>query len=196
MSDPDDVTGRPAVRAVQTRLMVAFADELPAEDRAAFVGAVRPATLDRAHRAFGLAWFPLEEHMHLCVELDRVIGPERFRLLMCDTFRRAMDTPMLHGMFGMMRRVSEDPVGTLLRNAARLYGYVTRDVGSMQHVPIGPGEGRVDLEGWPVAFDFEVWTIGTAGCIEGAILGLGASGTVERSRIDPRAGTASYAVRW
>lgn len=196
MSESDDVPGLPAVRAVQTRLMVVFADELPAEERARFVGAVRPATLDRAHRAFGLSWFPMAEHMHLCVELHRVIGPERFRQLMRDTFRRAMDTPMLHGMFGMMRRVSDDPVGTLLRNAARLYGYVTRDVGSVQHVALGAGEGRIELEGWPVAFAFEVWAVGVAGCIEGAILGLGASGTVELLRMDARTGAASFAVRW
>jgi hypothetical protein len=177
------------MRAVQTRQMVAFADKLPAEERMRFVGAVRPATLDRAHRTFGLAWFSMAEHMHLSVELHRVIGPQRFRRLMCDTFRRAMDTPMLHGMFGMMRRVSDDPVETLLR-------YVTRDVGSMQHVPLGTGQGRIDLQGWPAEFDLEVWAIGVAGCIEGAILGLGATGTVELLRMDARTGAAGFAVRW
>jgi hypothetical protein len=176
--------------------MVVFADELPAEERTRFVGAVRPATLDRAHRAFGLAWFSMAEHMHMSVELHRVIGPQRFRRLMRDTFRRALDTPMLHGMFGMMRRVSDDPVETLLRNAARLYGYVTRDVGSLQHVALGTGQGRIDLEGWPAEFDFEVWAIGVARCIEGAILGLGATGTVELLRMDARTGAAGFAVRW
>lgn len=201
MSDePITAPGRPAIRAVQTRLMVEFVAEGSGDELARFVAAVRPATLERARHSFALSWFPMDEHMHLCAGVHGVIGSDRFRGLMRDTFHRALETPMLRGVFAMMRRVADDPMTTLLRNAARLYGHVTRDVGSLEYVRAQGGQdtdARLEMTGWPERhFDIDVWTTGVVGCIEGAILGMHASATVTQERLDAAAGAASFRVRW
>lgn len=173
--------------------------DLPSALRDEVVARTRSGVLDRARESFGLAWFPMDDHMHVCGVVDEVIGTAEFRELFRRTFAAAMETAMLRGIFGMIRRVADDPGATLLRNAPRIYGYVTRGVGELVANVEGRGNGTIELRGWPSAqWDYELWLTGTWACIEGALIGvgLGASVDVTVELRDARRGFGIYRVRW
>ncbi len=194
-----DGTRAPAIRAVQTRTLVTLAAALPSELREAFVRRAGDEALQDASRRFALAWFPMAEHMRLCSALFDVVGRDRFLMMFRDTFQATIETPMLRGFFSMLRRMSDDSGAALLRNAPRIYSYVTRDAGKLRHLARGPGDGVVELHDWPSReFAYEVWVTGTQGCILGALRGAGLGDSVEVTVVDhnERAGFAAYQVRW
>jgi len=203
LDDDDDGRARrrgasPAIRAIQTRTLVESLPRLPPAQRERIASRASPSLLERARRSFAMAWFPMADHMNFCVVVDDVVGREAFVALQREAFASAIQTPMLRGIFGMLSRVSDDSVATLLRNAPRLYGHVTRDIGRLEVTGDGPGRATLELSGWPSElFDFDVWLVGTQACIDTALLGVGALGTtLELDQCVPERGFAIYRVRW
>jgi hypothetical protein len=198
-TEPRRAGGKPAIRAVQTRALVDLVAGLSTTQRNEVIARARPEVLERARRSFALAWFPMEEHMHVCGIVYDVVGGAEFRDLFRRTFAASMQTPMLRGIFGMIRRVADDPGATLLRNAPRIYDHMTRDVGELVAKVQDRGQGPIEMRGWPSSrWDFEVWLVGTLACIEGALIGVGLGATTQVTvelRDAPR-GFGIYRVRW
>jgi len=190
---------RPAIRAVQTRALVEMLTELSPSQRATVLERLRPDVLDRARRGFGLAWFPMADHMHFSDVVYEVVGRETFRELFGRAFETSMQTAVLRGIFEMIRRVADDPGATLMRNAPRIYAHVTRDVGELVAKVEGRGHGVVEMHGWPSSqWNYEVWLTGTQACIEGALhsVGLGASARVDVELRDEPNGSCVYRAQW
>lgn len=183
---------------MQTRTVVAALSGLPPAHHAAIVARASSVVLDRARGSFPLVWFPMADHMHICEIVYDVVGRDAFMDLLGEAFETAMRTPMLRGIFGLITRVSESPVATLLRNAPRLYSYVTRAVGTLEGQLDGPGSARLEVRGWPSAeFDFEVWLAGTEANVRTALHGIGATdATIEVEERAPEQGFGAYRVCW
>lgn len=166
---------------------------------AEFVAKSRPDVLERARTSFALTWIPMADHMHLCDVIYDIIGREAFVALFAQAFAATIQTPMLGGLFGMIRRMTSDPVVALLRNVPRLYHHITRDVGSVSASFPSATEGRLELRDYPAATHrFEVWLAGTEACIYGGIRGIDPSAVphVDITERDDTTGSGVYRVRW
>lgn len=165
----------------------------------AMVAACRPDVLERARSGFALAWFPMADHMHLCDVLYGIVGRAGFVALFRQAFATTIHTPMLGGLFGMIRRVSDDPVLPLLRNVPRLYHHITRDVGTMTAEFPGPKEARLQVHDYPAhVHRFDVWLAGTEACILGGISGVApdAMPVIAIEHQDDGRGCGVYRLRW
>lgn len=166
---------------------------------AQIVAACRPDILERAQSSFALTWFPMADHMHLCDAIYDIVGRDGFVALFGQAFETTIQTPMLGGLFGMIRRMTSDPVVALVRNVPRLYHHITRDVGSMSvHFP-SANHARLEMRDYPAhVHRFEVWLAGTEACILGGIAGVAPDVvpdvTIEQH--DSATGTGVYRVRW
>lgn len=183
---------------MQTRTVVAALTGLPPAHHAAILARASGDVLDRARRSFPLVWFPMADHMHICEIIYEIVGRDAFMDLLGGAFETAIRTPMLRGIFGLITRVSESPVATLLRNAPRLYSHVTRAVGTLEGQVDAPGSARLEVRGWPSAdFDFEVWLAGTEANVRTALHGVGAvDATIEVEQRGPERGFGAYRIRW
>lgn len=194
-----EVGSRPAIRAIQTQNLLRLSRDLPAEQLAAFEQRVDGSTVESALSARPMSWVAMGEHMHLCEALWALVGRDPFVDLFRATFVRSMSNPMLQGIFGLIRKVSPNSVAMLLRNASRIYGHVTRDVGQLRYSPGEDRGGVLTMSGWPSAqFDFDCWLDGTRGAVLGALEGVGARASAEVAieDRDEAAGLATYRVRW
>jgi hypothetical protein len=188
----------PAIRAIQTRTIIEAMENLPTSQLDAIVARASPQLIERARRSFALAWLPIDPHMQLCEVIYDVVGRDAFMTLQGEAFAVALQTPMLRGILRMIGRVSDDAVALLLRNAPRLYGHVTRDVGHLEGRVAAKGSGTIDVTGWPAgAGDFEVWLVGTQACIRGSLDVIGATAaSLELERSEPARGFGRLRVRW
>lgn len=165
----------------------------------AMVAAWRPDVLERARSSFALAWFPMADHMHLCDVVYDLVGRAGFVALFRRAFATTIQTPMLGGLFGMIGRMSDDPVVALLRNVPRLYHHMTRDVGTVTAEFPGPNDARLQVHDYPAhVHRFDVWLAGTEACILGGISGIDpdAIPAVAIEHQDESRGRGVYRVRW
>ena len=190
---------KPAIRAAQTKNLLDLLTRLEPDERAKVDANVDPEVLERVRRAFGVSWTPMAEHMHFCDELYAVVGVERFVELFRETFIRSMQSPLMAGFFGMIRRISRNSIDMTLRNSPRIYGFITRDVGELMYVPHGPRSASLEMHDWPAEeFGFECWLHGTLGSIKGVMQLMAPDDQVEVTigRTDPAKGFGDYRVEW
>lgn len=188
----------PAIRAVLSRTVVAALPTLPPEQHTEILARASAEVLERARRSFPLAWLPMADHMHICDTIFDVVQRDAFLDLWGATFQTSMRSPMLRGIFGVITRMSDEPAATLLRNASRLYGHITRDIGTFEVHFDGHRSARAHIVGWPSAlFDFEVWLAGTEASVRAALHGVGVLGaTIKVEERAPKQGLGTYRVLW
>jgi len=87
--------------------------------------------------------------MHLSGTVHDVVCRDAFVTLFRQTFSSAIQSPMLRGIFGMIRRVAGDPGVPLMHYAARIYGYVTSDIETLRSVIRAPRHATMFVEAWP-----------------------------------------------
>ncbi len=196
---PHATDGRPAIRAVQTQNLLRLVGDLPVPVQQEYAAVADPQLVAEVTGLRTMSWVPMEHHMPLCEALYAIVGRERFVDLFRLTFVESVSKPLLQGIFGLMRKVSPNSVPMLLRNASRIYGHVTRDVGAMTYASAGAGQALLTIEGWPShRFDFDCWIDGTHGTVLGALEGIGARDQAEVTveQREAAKGTAAYRVRW
>lgn len=192
---------QPAIRAVQTKNLLAALDEAltPAEAKALYARMDGNA-IDTVRTALMLSWVPLELHMRLSTEVMEQVGREPFVDLFQSTFKRSLSAPMLRGLFGTLRRLSQDSIHTLFRNGPRLYGYLVREAGAVRYQRNGERSAHMFLEGWPPQYSTECWALGTQGCLRALLEaahggGVGAS-SIDLLDCDNSTGQITYRVDW
>jgi hypothetical protein len=157
---------RPAIRAIQSKnLLAAFDGAVPLSEATALYDRVGAETIEGIRSALMLSWVPLDQHMRLSVEVMELLGSERFVDLFQHAFERSLDSAMLRGLFGALRRLSAHSIHTFFRNGPRVYGHIVRDAGIARYERDAESTAVLVLTGWPTQFATECWALGTLGCL-------------------------------
>lgn len=157
-----------------------------------------PALVERASRSFALTWLPIGDHMHLCNAIFDVLGAQAFVDLCCNAFAKTIQSPMLQGVFGALRRLGGDPAASLIRSAPRIYEHITRDIGTMSSHIERPGTAVIEIHDYPPDHRFEVWLAGTLACVQAGMHAVTVAGEVDVSveSADLTTGNGTYRIHW
>lgn len=189
-----------AMRAVHAASILRGAEDLVPEAYVEFERRVTSRRIEAVRALRGMEWVAMEDHMALSDALRDIIGPDRFRDLFRRGFRHTLDHPLLQGMVGLLRAFPERSVPLMLRNSARLYGHITRSVGTLACEGVGVDHATLRMTGWPSdRFSFECWLDG----MQGVILGAAEAFAPEHDRVvvevvdtDAQRGDATFGVWW
>lgn len=192
---------RPAIRGLQSKSLLAALDGvMTPPETAALYDRLGSETINEIRTALSLSWIPLEQHMRLSTEVMEQVGEEPFVDLFQRAFEGALDSAMLRGLFGTLRRLSKHSTHTLLRSGPRVYANLTRDVGSARYERAGETKGLMFLEGWPTQYSTKCWALGTLGCLRAMLEAAHGGGTgassIKLVECDEATGHVSYEADW
>ncbi len=185
----------PLVRARHLKQVLAAVDRQP--NRQAIRDRMGPTLVATIEEATGFDWLPVAHDVAMAGALDEVLGPAGLA-----TFNREM---MLHSFRGPLLRALEEVATRLLGLDAgawaswvpKGWALMFQGCGRWTVIRHGEGEATLTVVGLPpVCSSDAVWPRSVASSLSGIIPAVGAEGTVELERIDPREGTAVYAMRW
>jgi hypothetical protein len=190
-------TTEPEMRAAQTQSLVSAIDTLPRPDREAVHVAAGSQAFEVAKSSLAIAWLPLSLHMKIADAARDTIGSERALLLWRQVMKGAFERPILRTFVSVKVNVFRSDPGGFLRHATPMYAQLARNVGTIGFAPLGKGEGRVTLRGFPSRdHRFICYVEGLQGCLDAFYPLCRTFGTTVVESSNETLGQVSYHLRW
>jgi len=185
------------MRGAISRALLDAARLEPPKDRAAILARAAKAVV-AIEAASPMTWVPIADQMLLNEALFATLGTERA----VTAWRRAMTTaferPLLRGFIKMSTDLFGMTPSAFLRQADRIYPYMTRGLGQVRFEADASGSsGRFTLRAFPsTRYDFKCYAEGIRGCLDATFDACGVTGASLIEGRDDALGIARYGVRW
>jgi hypothetical protein len=185
----------PLVRARHLKLVLAAVDRQPS--RQAIRDRMGPTLVSTIEEATGFDWLPVAHDVAMARSLDEVLGPAGLATFNREMMLQSFRGPLLVVLAEIATRFLGLDAGAWASWVPKGWALMFQGCGRWTVVRHGEGEATltvVDLP--PECVSDAVWPRSVASSLSGIIPAVGAEGTVELERIDPRLGTAVYTMRW
>lgn len=164
---------------------------------------VDPAHVAEIDDCLPVGFVSMESHMALSDAVREELGSEGNVEIWTRVMEAAFARPILRGFLRLSVDLFAGGPGALLRQGDRIYGLLTRGLGSLHSRSDQDWAQRRELElvlrSFPAeSYRFITYVEGLQGCLLAALrtAGAGSRGAVEVTEVQDEHGLVRYAVRW
>lgn len=188
----------PMIRSAMPQALLRATEDLSTPERQGIRARLGEERIDEIQQNLPLSWTHMDMHMALSDAVRDVVGPERNVALWRATMTAMWSRPLLKGFVDGVSKVFGLDPPALFKQVPRLYGHLTRELGSCTYAADPAGDaGSVTLRGFPEKrYRFICFIEGLQGCAESALVLTRFTGTVTVAARDDALGLARYDVRW